>query len=750
MKKKMSIILAMMMFGTTLCTTSVAAEDFAVEMDTEVIEMEENSDGMADDIGVAEIETFDADSGVEAAMLDETEAEEQPEEGEEDVLTDGLPILFDDGGTDAGEGNTIDIKLGETVTVDPGNNMSAKKEFVFTPEVSGFYQFDYPNLNISTITVEDKIALADYNIPYLIKDKNYSFDVTAFSGRGIGSICIKLVREDDGKYEKFISVGMSKQQNIIWTLNDNTLNINGNGEIPNISWKGLSGIKLHKIVIGEGITEIISGVFSHNFYLQEVDLPASLEVIGSRAFYYSSNLETVKLPVDSKLKKVGYDAFTNTAFLNNQFDDFIMLNNIIIKYKGQDKNITLPETAVAVGDKSISKCDSLESVSVPANVTSIGYAAFVSDTALENAVLDEGVQEIANDAFLDCPKMKQITIPKSVTYIGKHAVGYSKYDRSGAYGVYSSDTAIEDAVLASGALNDNCIKYSEEERPTINCWYNTVGYQYAIDEEMPYNLLDAKDLANKKLCHVNAEQSVTAEGAKITSIEVRFADKKLTEGTDYKWNYTTTNGKHKLIVMGVGDYYGTYETTVDALAYKQQESFQDPSTETEQKVSTLKKGTSFRVGTDKYKVTGRNTVAYTGSKNKNAKKISVRNTVAYKGVTYKITSVYAKAFRNHKKVTQISIGNNVVSIGTSAFEGCKALKRVVIGTQATTIGKNAFKNCKKISNITIKSKKVRSVKENAFKGISIKAKIRVPASRLKIYKKLLKNKGQSSKVKIIK
>ena len=164
----------------------------------------------------------------------------------------------------------------------------------------------------------------------------------------------------------------------------------------------------------------------------------------------------------------------------------------------------------------------------------------------------------------------------------------------------------------------------------------------------------------------------------------------------------------------------------------------------------LKKGKTFKVGTSKYKVTGNKTVAYTGTTNAKATKISIGTKVTYKGVTYKITSVMTKALRNHKKVQQIIVGNNVTVIGGSAFEGCKALKKVTIGSKVTSIGSGAFKNCKKLSSVTIKSKKLKKAGSNAFKGIYAKAKIKVPASKLKTYKKLLKNKGLGSKAQIIK
>lgn len=54
----------------------------------------------------------------------------------------------------------------------------------------------------------------------------------------------------------------------------------------------------------------------------------------------------------------------------------------------------------------------------------------------------------------------------------------------------------------------------------------------------------------------------------------------------------------------------------------------------------------------------------------------------------------------------------------------------------------------RMSLATISSIKLKSAGKNAFKNISSKAKIKVPKSRKKVYKKLLKSKGQKKSVKI--
>ena len=96
----------------------------------------------------------------------------------------------------------------------------------------------------------------------------------------------------------------------------------------------------------------------------------------------------------------------------------------------------------------------------------------------------------------------------------------------------------------------------------------------------------------------------------------------------------------------------------------------------------------------------------------------------------------------------IKLPNKLKKIGKRAFSSCKNLKQVTIGAGVTLIGEEAFCNCKKLTKVFINSKKVKSVGKNAFKNISGNAKIKVPDSKLKQYKKVLNKAGQGKKVKI--
>ena len=74
-----------------------------------------------------------------------------------------------------------------------------------------------------------------------------------------------------------------------------------------------------------------------------------------------------------------------------------------------------------------------------------------------------------------------------------------------------------------------------------------------------------------------------------------------------------------------------------------------------------------------------------------------------------------------------------------------------VAYKVTKIGANAFNGCKKLKTITIKSTKLSSktVAKNTFKGLTKATTIKVPKKKLEAYKKLFKQKGLSSDVKVV-
>ncbi|SKA68641.1 Leucine rich repeat-containing protein [Eubacterium uniforme] len=119
------------------------------------------------------------------------------------------------------------------------------------------------------------------------------------------------------------------------------------------------------------------------------------------------------------------------------------------------------------------------------------------------------------------------------------------------------------------------------------------------------------------------------------------------------------------------------------------------------------------------------TVEFVESLNTNNTKYIVPSTITSKGVTYAVTR-----------------------IGDGAFKDNKKLKSVVISEGITYIGVEAFAGCKKLKNITVNTTVLKKVGKNALKDVAKKCVIKVPGTKFKKYKKVIKKKGQGKKVKV--
>lgn len=171
---------------------------------------------------------------------------------------------------------------------------------------------------------------------------------------------------------------------------------------------------------------------------------------------------------------------------------------------------------------------------------------------------------------------------------------------------------------------------------------------------------------------------------------------------------------------------------VDPEKLENVDTSQNEYAQTKVKKALPKKNSKWVIGGLQYKITKshkkKGTVTLVKATDKKMKNVTISGTVNINGYNFKVTSIGAKAFRNNKKLKKITIGANVTSIGKQAFSGCKALK-----------------------TITVKSKKVKKVGSNAFKGINSKATVKLPKmskSKWNKYKNKFVNKGQAKTVKI--
>lgn len=86
-------------------------------------------------------------------------------------------------------------------------------------------------------------------------------------------------------------------------------------------------------------------------------------------------------------------------------------------------DLTIGDTVTSIGEGAFWLTE-LKTVKLGKNIIQIGALAFGEQSYLSSVSLPSKLKTIGDYAFLGCNSMKQITIPESVTKIGKQAVGY--------------------------------------------------------------------------------------------------------------------------------------------------------------------------------------------------------------------------------------------------------------------------------------------------------------------------------------
>ena len=134
-----------------------------------------------------------------------------------------------------------------------------------------------------------------------------------------------------------------------------------------------------------------------------------------------------------------------------------------------------------------------------------------------------------------------------------------------------------------------------------------------------------------------------------------------------------------------------------------------------------KVGTKVTVGGNTYVVTRAGAEVRFSKANTKAKAITIPSTIRVSGITYKVTSIGANAFKNCKKLTTVTIGANVKSIAAKAFNNCPKLKKVTIKTvllSKKTAGKKCFSKVNKKMVIKV-PKKVKKAYTMIFKDLKV-------------------------------
>lgn len=202
------------------------------------------------------------------------------------------------------------------------------------------------------------------------------------------------------------------------------------GKVPDYAfyhdeqWTGdrIKVIRLQRIMLGEGVTEIGKGAFMYATNLREITLPESLRKLGDICFSDCSSLMTSPLVIPEGVTDIPRSCFIECRSLTEVVLPSTIKNiGTLAFFSTHITNINFPEGLESIGECAFYGA-SLEEVTLPAScVTLNGSGQFALNRKLRSISLPEGITVIPDDFAEECMNLTNINIPSTVTTIGRRA-----------------------------------------------------------------------------------------------------------------------------------------------------------------------------------------------------------------------------------------------------------------------------------------------------------------------------------------
>lgn len=207
-----------------------------------------------------------------------------------------------------------------------------------------------------------------------------------------------------------------------------------------------------RILLPDTITKIDSYAFSHCSKLQRINVPKNVTALGSTSFGYTYKLtqfdyaarqatlisnnyllydsgkngpglhvvfeNTVEVPITYLFRPFGSDTIPNVTKIT--FEDGSRchtLPNYFCQYVTTLQSISIPDSVTSLGKDAFNGCSNLEYASIGNGIVNIPENAFQYCTKLTEVKLPDSLRSIGQYAFYECFNLRSIVLPASVTSI---------------------------------------------------------------------------------------------------------------------------------------------------------------------------------------------------------------------------------------------------------------------------------------------------------------------------------------------
>ena len=558
-------------------------------------------------------------------------------------------------------------------------------------------------------------------------------------------------------------------------------------QLKEITNKAFDGTAIKEIRIPSGVTKI-GNSFSDVLSLEYVFIPNTVTT-ASTSFSGCLNLKEVEFEADSQLKTLSANLFSETgltsitigknvtSIANAAFRDCVNLKTVEFE-EGGTENLTIANGSSSCGstqagdlaDGSLSYgafngCIALETIELPARLTSIGHYAFVFCENLKSVTFEEGskLTTIGAAAFYGCA-FESFTIPAGVTSIANGPS--SSYDDY--FGIFRGcealttvtipdnwtfdviDLGVGDIDGAFTTLNvtANNTQYTAIDGVLFTDAGKTLAYFPAgKDKGATYTIpAGTTAIGNNAFFRTTGNTSSSTGGypadyAQITGVVIPDGVTDIGTSAFQNVPLTSVTLPSTLLTIGNNAFNGTDLTSVTIPAsvttfgtqiFYKAESLAEVEFEEGSALSTIGAGTfEYTAITeidlpDSVTTLGNNVFRDCASLER-AKLPSGLTTVpnwtfgrcsALKSVTFSdnVTSFGMSAF-SYSGLQTFEIPASVQSIGNSCFSNATSLVSVTVeeGSVLTTLGTGVFQNCSDLQSVELPAS-VSAIPNNTFKG----------------------------------
>ncbi|MDO5398815.1 MAG: chitobiase/beta-hexosaminidase C-terminal domain-containing protein, partial [bacterium] len=274
-----------------------------------------------------------------------------------------------------------------------------------------------------------------------------------------------------------------------------------NNYIPKEAFKNCANIE---DIIIDGGRSVLDNAFENCKFLKNLYIPKSVSIIGNTILKDCTNIKTLTVPfigMDRADKNTassvvggffGYD--DNDANETKQYYDGNG-NYHYYKIPSTLKNVSvLNQTEIPVG--AFMKCDFIENVSIVTGVA-LGDYAFNECISLQSVTLPSDMQTIGKQAFAVCESLETVNIPNRVKTIGSNAF----YNARALKNVTMPDSVTEiadDIFIGTNLISAERASLMADEHGGITCSKDSAAYKYAVAKGIRTNVVDSSELNVRK------------------------------------------------------------------------------------------------------------------------------------------------------------------------------------------------------------------------------------------------------------